>query len=183
MTDADRADLARVETYLNGLQTLESRFLQASSNGGFAEGTLYLDRPGRMRIQYDPPSPILMVADGRFLIYYDSKLEQVSYLGLDDTPAGFLLAETVSLTDGRLIVTGVERGKGTLDISLVKARDPLAGHLTLTFADGPLALRKWFVVDAQGLVTTVSLLDPRTGGTLDPALFTFRDPTFFKEPQ
>ncbi|MCB2102012.1 MAG: outer membrane lipoprotein carrier protein LolA [Rhodobacterales bacterium] len=183
MTAADKADVARVESYLNGLVTLESRFLQASSNGGFAEGTLYLNRPGRMRIQYDPPSPILMVADGRFLIYYDKKLEQVSYLGLDSTPAGILLDDTVSLSDGRVIITGMERGKGTLNISLVRAEDPLSGHLTLTFEEKPLALKKWFVVDAQGLVTTVSLLDPHTGVTLDPDLFRFRDPNFFKNPQ
>ncbi|MBY0431339.1 MAG: outer membrane lipoprotein carrier protein LolA, partial [Rhodospirillales bacterium] len=81
----DLADVQRVEDYLNGITTLQARFLQASPNGATAEGTAYISRPGKMRLAYDPPSPILVVADGRMLVYYDSELKETSYAPLDST--------------------------------------------------------------------------------------------------
>ena len=177
--DAERADIARIEAFLNGVSTLSARFLQVTSTGTYSEGTLYLWRPGRMRIEYDPPVPILMIADGRSLVYHDKKLKQVSYLGLESTPAGILLAETVSLSKS-VTVTGFERGAGALRLTLVKTADPLEGSLTLVFGDKPLTLKKWVVTDPQGVTTTVSLLGARYGHPLDPELFRFVDPNRFK---
>lgn len=181
LSDADKADVQRIEQYLNRMDTVRARFFQRSSDNTFAEGNLYLWRPGRMRIEYDPPTPILIVADGTFLIYFDKSLEQVSYLGLDATPAGILLRETVSFS-GDLEVTAFERGAGVLRVTVVQAKDPLAGSITMVFADDPLILRKWTVTDAQGVITEVSLLGARFGVELDPELFRFKDPTRFREP-
>ena len=177
--DAERADIARIEAYLNGVSTLSARFLQVTSTGTYSEGTLYLWRPGRMRVEYDPPVPILIVADGRSLVYHDRKLEQVSYLGLESTPAGILLAETVSLSKS-VTVTGFERGSGALRVRLVKTEDPLEGSLTLVFGDRPLTLKKWVVTDPQGVTTTISLLGARYGHPLNPELFRFVDPNRLK---
>lgn len=178
---ADEALLNRVETYLNELRTLKSRFLQVASSGGSAEGTLYLSRPGRMRLEYDPPSPILVVADGRFLIYYDSQLQQVSYLSLDSTPAGILLRPEIRLA-GDVRVTAIKHTPGAVEIGMVQAGDPGAGELTLLFTEAPFALRQWRVKDAQGQVVTVSLFGTVEDARLDPKLFQFQDPTFFKQP-
>ncbi|MEO5374744.1 MAG: outer membrane lipoprotein carrier protein LolA [Alphaproteobacteria bacterium] len=175
----DRAVIQEVERYLNTVETMKARFLQVSSTGAQAEGDLYLSRPGRMRLAYDPPTPILIVADGHYLIYYDSQLGQVSYLGLDSTPAGIILRSDVRL-GGDVTVTGVRRPPGALEISMIQTSDPAAGELTLLMTDNPLTLRQWRVKDAQGQVVTVSLFDARSGVTLDPTLFTFRDPNFFK---
>ena len=175
LSKAQKADVQRIEAYLNTIGTLKTRFLQLSSNGSTAEGDLYLSRPGRMRIQYDDPVPVEIVATGTFLVYHDKDLEQVTWVGLDSTPAGILLAETISFKD-QLSVTGFEQKAGALRLSVVKADDPLGGSLTLTFSDNPLRLRKWTVVDAQGLLTSVALLNPRTGLALEPSLFEFTDP-------
>ena len=179
LSAADRADIARIETYFNGIETMRARFLQATSTGAYSEGTFSLWRPGRMRIEYDPPVPILIVADGRSLVYHDKKLMQVSYLGIDDSPAGLLLAERVSLSD-TVTVTRLERGARALRVTVVKKDDPLAGSLTFVFEDQPLIFRKWIIADTQGVETTVSLLGPRFGAPLDPELFRFVDPTQFK---
>ena len=64
LTEADRALVKRVEDYLNGLTTLQARFLQSSSNGSYAEGDIYVERPSRMRFEYDPPVPLLIIAAG-----------------------------------------------------------------------------------------------------------------------
>jgi len=175
-SDRDKADIARVEKYLNGLRTLRARFLQVSSTGGYSEGQLYIDRPGKMRIEYEPPVPILIVANGQWLIYHDKELEQVNYLALKDTPAAILVSEKVSFSNGDYTVTGFKRGPGVLRVSVAKTADLADARVTLVFSDRPLALRKWSVVDAQGVVTTVSLLGTRFGLPLNPDLFRFDDP-------
>lgn len=172
---AAQEDVKRVETYLNGIKTLQSRFLQISDNGGSAEGALYLSRPGRLRLDYDPPVPILLVTNGSFLVHYDKDLKSVTYLPIDSTPAGLLVKERIELA-GDVTVTGVNRGPGVLRVSIVQTKEPQAGRLTLTFSDRPFALANWEVVDAQGLRTRVSLVEPRTGVSIDPALFRFTDP-------
>ena len=179
---ADRADIARVEAYLNTLKTVRARFMQMSSEGSYAEGDFYLSRPGRMRIEYDPPVPVLIVANKQTLVYYDKKLEQTSYIGLDSTPAGILVGGEVSFS-GKISVTGFERGANTLRVTLAQTEDPLAGSITLVVSDKPLVLRKWSVTDAQGVITNVSLLGTRFGVALDPELFRIKKPWDEKEEQ
>lgn len=176
----DRADVARAEEYLNAITTLKARFLQVAGNGNQAEGTAYLSRPGKMRLQYDPPSPMLVVADGTFLIVHDKELGEPSYIPLGSTPAGVLVRENVQLIGKDVTVTRVARLPGVLNVSLVEADEPEAGELTLVFSESPFALRQWRVVDAQGTTTTVSLYESQTGLKLDPKLFEFKDPNFNK---
>lgn len=176
---SDQTDIAQVEHYLNSVDTLKARFIQMSANGSYAEGDLYLSRPGRMRLNYDAPNEIEIIADGHVLIYHDRKLEQVSYIGLDSSPAGIMLRPKVRL-GGDTTVTGVQRIPGALEISMVQTSDPAAGELTLLFSANPLALKQWRVRDAQGQVVTVSLFDAVRGEALDPKLFEFVDPNFSK---
>lgn len=176
LDQAQQADLKRISEYLNGITTLQARFIQIASNGSYAEGNFFLSRPGRLRIEYDPPVQQLIVADGSWLIYYDKKLDEVSYLGLDSTPAGIFLRKHIDMTGDGLVVTGLSRDPGVIRVGLVQKDDPLSGHVTLVFADKPLALRKWIVVDAQGVQTTVALLGVQTGIKLDPKLFKFVQP-------
>jgi outer membrane lipoprotein-sorting protein len=176
VTSSDQSELAKAEAYLNSVSTLKARFLQIGPDGSTAEGTLYLSRPGRLRLDYDPPSPILVVADGSFLIYYDRKLGQVSYLGLDSSPAGILVKPQVKLDGDDLKVTGVAHQPGVLDVTVIRRHDPGDGRVTLVFSQAPFQLRQWQVVDPQGLTTTVSLFDAQTGLPLDKDLFHFVDP-------
>ena len=176
LPDAERRDVRRIEAYLNDIDTLQARFLQVSSQGGVAEGDVYLARPGRLRIEYDPPVPVLIVADGSWFIYYDSELDQVSYLRLSATPAAVLVSDDISLFSGDLAVTAFERADEVIRVTVTRTEEPLEGSLTLVFADRPLALKQWTVVDAQGIATTVSLIGTRFGMALDEALFRFRKP-------
>lgn len=181
LSDSERSDLERIERYLNGLRTMQARILQVSSNGGFAEGELYLARPGRMRLDYDPPVPILIVADGRWLIYHDKELQQVSYLPLSSTPASILTRGDIRFLGGDLVVTGFESEAGTLRITVVQSEDPQAGSVTLVFDANPVNLRKWTVLDAQGIETQVTLVTARFDLPLNPDLFRFEDPKFRKQ--
>lgn len=180
-TPQDRADLARIETYLNGLRSLKARFLQIAPDGAATQGTAWLVRPGRMRFEYDPPTPLLLVAGNGLFVYYDSQLNQTTNIPLGQTPLGILLADNLTLS-GDVTVTGIERAPGQIQVSLVRTASPGDGTLTLVFDDQPLALRQWVVLDAQRQETRVSLFDVKLGGTFESKLFEFIDPRFFKPP-
>lgn len=166
--------MTRVEGYLNQLKTLTARFVQISDQGGVAEGRIYLQRPGRLRLDYADPVPLLVIAARGQILQHDKQLKQTTYLPLASTPAAILLREAVTLS-GSVTVTSVERGPGSLRIGLVQSEDPRAGRLTLVFAESPLQLASWVVVDSQGATTRVALSEIQNGTQIDPRLFEFRE--------
>ena len=151
----DQADLQRIAAYLNGITTMTARFYQRSTNGGPAGGWLWMERPGRMRFQYDPPNPILLLADRFYIYYIDTQLAEVSQVGLRSTPAWFLLRVPISFAD--LDVTRFTRGDNSLQVTVVDPKAPDQGSLTMLFTDHPMALRQWTIIDQQRHVTSVSL--------------------------
>lgn len=175
LSEAQRAQVARVESYLNTIRTLRATFLQVAETGATAEGSLLLSRPGLMKIEYDPPSPHLIVSDGLFLIYHEKKLNQTSHIPLSSSLAGFLVRETIKLS-GDVTLTAFEQDRGVLRLTLVKTDDAEAGRLTLVFSDEPLQLRQWTVSDGQGGTTRITLVNPEFGVPLDKALFAFTPP-------
>lgn len=175
----DRADIARVETYLNGIKTLQARFLQVAPDGRTSEGQAWLQRPGRMRFQYDPPAPFLLVGGHGLLVFHDSQLKQTSNIPLGQTPLGLLLQDNLRLS-GDVTVSRVMRLPGQLQVTLYRTASPQDGALTLIFADNPLVLRSWIVTDPQRRETRVTLYNAQLGGTFDQNLFTFIDPRFFQ---
>jgi outer membrane lipoprotein-sorting protein len=172
LTEQDRADIRRIEAYFNGIKTLRSRFLQVSSEGSVETGELTLARPGRMRFDYDPPSPTLLIANGTFLIFIDKKLDQTTHVPLRNTPVGVLVAEDMKLS-GAVTVTQITRGPGVIRVTLVRTEEPQDGTLTLAFSDGPLALRQWTVVDAQGTETKVTLAELELGVPVTRDMFQY----------
>ena len=176
LTPQDQAGVARVESYLNNLHTLKARFEQIAPDGQTSGGTVWLQRPGRMRFQYDPPSPFLLVAGYGLLVFHDAQLDQTSNIPLGRTPVGLLLQDPVKLVGGGVTVQQVVRYPGQLLVTLYRTATPGEGNLTLVFADNPLALRSWIVVDAQRRETRVSLYDVQFGGTFEQSLFSYVDP-------
>ena len=132
-----------------------------------------------MRFQYDPPSPLLLVAGHGLVVFHDKSLNQTSNIPLSKTPLGILLADHVRL-QGDVTVTGMQRLPGQIQVSLVRTASPGDGTLTLIFADNPLTLRQWTVLDAQRQETRVTLYNVETGGQFDPKLFEFIDPRAFQ---
>jgi len=175
-----QATAEKLRTYLNKLKTLKGGFAQISSTGEYADGKVYLSRPGKMRLVYNPPSKTELVVRKGSIVYHDKEFKQVTYYPLDATPLGVLLKDEFSFeTDVRVI--DVAQGGGVIEMTLVDREDPGMGSVTLIFSDKPLALRKWAVVDAQGIMTQVSLLNPVHGVKLDPKLFEFTDPQYNKQ--
>lgn len=175
LSPGDQADIQRIQNYLNGIRTLVSRFDQVADDGSIASGMLYLQRPGHMRIQYDQPSPILLVATAGQIFYYDGKLDQVSWVAIDDTPAWFLLQNDIRI-GGDIAVLDLQRNPGVLNLTLTETKRAARGRVTLVLNDQPLQLRQWSVVDAQNKTVTVTLSDPHFGAPVDPQEFVWTDP-------
>ncbi len=174
LSPAQSAAVRRAVRYLNAMTTLEARFIQVSSNGAYAEGRVIIQRPGRLRFDYDPPHPVLIIANGLSLLFYDRDLKQASFLPLWETPLWFLIRERVTLTE-EVVVTGVDQALGTLRITLEDRKMADAGSVTLVFSDRPLDLKKWEIVDAQGVTIQVSLVNTRYGMEVDQEAFDYSD--------
>ena len=166
-------DLMRVQKHLNSSKTFKARFLQVSSNGEYAEGQIFLQRPGRLRLIYDDPNPLLVVADGKHISFIDRNIDTATTLYLSMTPADLMLRESIGFFGNDVIVTSVNRTPGVVRIGLINTAEPDAGSIELVFSDRPMELRKWTVTDAQGIKTTVSLLGPTFDVPLNPNLFKY----------
>jgi outer membrane lipoprotein-sorting protein len=176
LSAADKADIARVEAYLNSIRTMQAKFAQVADNGGLAKGTIYLQRPGKMRVEYDPPVPDIIVATGKMLIHYDGELDQPSYLPQTSSPAAFLLRDQIRLS-GDVSVTKVAHSGNQLVVDVVETGSAEKGGLHLVFTDNPLQLRQWTVLDAAGKRTQVTLIDPKFNIPIDPVKFLFETPS------
>lgn len=172
----DAASIKRVETYLTALSTIKASFTQVAPNGELSEGIFYLKRPGKMRWQYNPPTPILLVSNGSTFTYYDAELDQVNYIDVDDTLASFLGRNDIRMESDITTITESSAANGVIRITLVEKKKPKDGALSLEFSDTPLALRNMIITDATGATTRIALQNAEFGLALDNALFVFKDP-------
>ena len=167
----DQQDVDRIEQYLNDLGSVEARFQQYSTNGGLVFGKIYLRRPGRLRVEYDPPSQVILVADGIALSYYDAELNNLNQVPLNLSPMWFLLKDKVNLNGKDVTLTSFKRAPGAFQVGLVQTDEPDAGSVVLEFGDHPLELRQWTVTDNKNQQVQVGLYDARFGVQLANDLF------------
>lgn len=172
----DLPEVKAAQDYLQNLKTLKARFIQTSNNGTQLGGDFMLKRPGRMRFEYDHPVKDFIVADGLMIYYYDAEMKEQKNTLISQSLADFFLRENVSFS-GDVMVTDVKRADGLLQITLSQTKDPRAGSLVLGLTEKPeLELKKWRVVDAQGMTTEVELFDVISGIKMDNSKFHYYDP-------
>ncbi len=173
----DRAGtLARVESYLSGLTTIKARFNQVAPDGSVQTGTFSLKRPGKMRWDYDPPVPVLLVSNGKTITYYDSDMGQVNYIDVDDTLAGFLTQQDIKLESAATRVTDFKAAADVIRVTIAQNGKANEGQLMLEFVDRPLQLKFMTITDATGAATRVQLQGAEYGVALPDSLFVFKDP-------
>ncbi len=168
-------DIERVEHYLQNMKTAKARFVQTTHDGAQISGTFYLSRPGKLRFEYDPPVENFVVADGVFIYFYDAELEEQTNAPIQTTLANFFLRKNFSFNED-LVVRDAKKAGKLLLVTVVQADEPEAGSITFAFGEKPFGLKKWRVVDGQGLITEVELFHLKTGLDLDSDLFRFIDP-------
>lgn len=169
-------EIKKAEAYLQNLHTAQADFIQTSSLGSRLSGKFYLNRPGKLRFDYNEVKDFI-VADGVFVYFYDSQLGSQSNAPIGQTLADFLLREDLSLS-GDLIVTKLFKKDGQVVITVVQKDDTAAGQVELFFTEIPYALSRWRVTDAQGEITEVTLKNFKTGMSFDEQenLFGYHDP-------
>lgn len=175
----ERADVERIEKYLNELKSVSAGFLQISDSGELRHGAIAIQRPGKMRVTYDPPAKDFIVADGSFVHIWDGELEQQTSVPAGKGIAELILRDSIKL-DGDVTVTRFARYPAKMELTLVATKDPGDGELTLIFEDKPLQLRQWRVVDSQGRTTGVNLENAREGVSFDSNTFDFVPPNLGK---
>ncbi len=160
---AEKLPLSEISQYLNRLTTIETTFTQVNQDGSTSTGTLWLQRPGRMRFEYNPPQQAVVVAKAGSVIVHDPKSNQPpEQYPLNRTPLSIVLAERVDLDRANMVVGHGFDGTATV----VTAQDPAHpeyGRIEMSFTDNPVELRKWTTYDSAGTKTTV-LLGPLTKG-------------------
>lgn len=152
------ATLAKVLSYLNNLKTITARFMQVGPNGTVRTGSAIVQRPGKMRFQYDKPNQQLLIAGFGLVVYHDPELDQTSNIPLSSTPLGILLSKHITFS-GPVTVTRASTPPGEIQVTLIRTGKAEQGHITLVFSTDPIELRQWQIMDAQGRTTQVSLYD------------------------
>jgi outer membrane lipoprotein-sorting protein len=158
----DDALTAKAAAYLDGLTSVKGTFQQTDQKGVTVTGTFYLARPGRARFQYDEPSGLLITSDGKTVVLTDSHLKTLQRFPLSSTPLALFLADHIRLDKGAKVIR-VDRSPGGFSVTARDGRGLTQGQITLYFADDPIRLSGWAVVDAQGRTTRVTL------GALSPS--------------
>ena len=162
--------LSQANRTLNAVTRLQGRFVQNSPDGSRATGLFYLQRPGKLRFEYNPPATLLIISDGATVSTHDSALRTTDRTPLRNTPLNLVLRGHVDL-ERDANVTRVARQGDWLFIN-VRDRNGLAdGQLTLWFVGPNADLRAWDVVDATGARTRVTLNGLSQPASIDPALF------------
>jgi outer membrane lipoprotein-sorting protein len=175
----DVGDLNRISAYLNSISSLQASFVQVGPNGELDQGMVYARKPGRLRFEYAPPSPYLIVSDGVTIAVANSKLRTVDRYPLVENPLNIILREGVDLArDPRII--SLDRQAGTLRVTAAEKSGPLKGQVTLIFAWPATELRQWIITDTQGLQTMIALKNTKTGVDLPASLFVLRDVDKFR---
>lgn len=169
-TAQQAAELGRIGDYLNSIHTMRGGFTQIGPQGQIAQGKFYILKPGKMRFDYDPPVPTLVISDGLSVAVYNTKLNTVDRYPLSSTPLNLLLSNHLDLKTNDAI-TDVQKQLGQLIVTAKSTDRRATGNITIVFTDPGLELRQWTIIDAQGLPTTVSLTNVEQGIPLPESAF------------
>lgn len=167
---AQRAQVTKISSYLSGLSTLVGNFVQVAPNGNRTTGEFYLQKPGKVRFAYDPPSPIDVVSDGTTLVVRDRKLATQDIVPLSQTPLRYLLSDRIDLLKDTNVVNV---SSDDVFVTVTIEEKALVGtqRLMLMIGAKDNQLKQWTVTDAQGYDTTVAVYNLNTQKKLDPDLF------------
>ncbi len=168
-----RALVNRVSAYLTSVQVLTGNFVQIGPDGRRTSGHLFIQKPGKVRFEYDPPSPIDIIADGTQVVVADRKLGTQDLYPLSQTPLRFLLADKIDLLQDTNVV-GVTADDTYVSV-MIEEKQAFIGtnRLLMMFDSKDFKLKQWTVTDVQGFDTTIAVSNLDTSKRPDPNLFKF----------
>ena len=163
--------LAQISGYLNQLETAQGGFTQINQDGTLSTGQIYIQRPGRIRFEYNPPAESMVIAGGGQVAVFDPRSNTgPDQYPLSRTPLSIILAQDVDLERARM-VTNVVSDEVSTTVTAQDPDNPNYGSIQMVFTASPIELRQWIVTDDLGTETTVILNDLVSGGSINDILF------------
>lgn len=168
---AQGVDVTAINTYLVNLRSASGRFRQTNPNGSVQTGAFYLQKPGRIRFEYDSPPGAMVIADGNWVGVFDPKSNRTpTRYPLGNTPLSILLRDRISLREPGMVL-GATKDAGGVHITVVDPRAPDQGRMVMTFSENPVQLRQWQIRTKAGQTTQVALTQFAPGGNFRSRLF------------
>src|SRR6202035_1873762 len=166
-----RATLDRISLYLSSVQTMVGNFVQVGPDGGKTQGTFYIQKPGKVRFEYNTPTPIDIIADGSSVVVRDRNLATQDLYPLSQTPLRYLLADRIDILRDTDVISVTS--DDTFVTVVIEEKQLVVGtsRLMIMFDAKDLALKQWTVTDPQGLDTTVAVFNLDATKKPDPNLF------------
>ncbi|MDH3742311.1 MAG: outer membrane lipoprotein carrier protein LolA [Hyphomicrobiales bacterium] len=170
LTSQQSAAVQKISAYFNSIKTLQGEFTQISPKGNVSSGIFHILKPGKLRFEYSPPNPFLIVSDGTWVVVKNRAKNRSDEYPLSKTPLRLMLSRNVDLLK-QAVIKEVESQDGLTTVTLEDRDQLVPGHLILVFDDAKNALQQWSVVDGKGRRTTVSLNKIVVGAAVDSKLF------------
>ena len=166
----DEKLLKQIETYLNQFDNISSEFIQSSSIGSQETGEILISKPGKLRIEYKKDNKLLIVADGKWLHYFDTDLNEIQSIIIQKSPAWILLKKNINLKND-FNIKKLEKKNGKITLTLVDKNFENIEKIELIFSANPIELKKWIIIDNQEVETTVGLLNIKRKKKFNPKTF------------
>lgn len=166
----EEEDLIRIQKYLEDLNSFEAEFLQISPQGEVKKGKLYLDLPGKLRINYTQPSDLLITSNGFWLVIQDLKLKQTNNIPINQSPLNTFLNKKIVLNK-RDVRIKLRKLSGVISLTYSDKENMQSPFFRLEFSDNPIKLKKWIIKDEFENKTTVLLQNLTIGQKYSNQLF------------
>ncbi|MFD2172823.1 LolA family protein [Rhodobacter lacus] len=173
---AEKLPLSEISAYLNGLKSAEAEFTQINADGSRSTGHLYLQRPGKMRFEYDHNEALVLASAGTVAIFDPKSNQMAEQYPLKRTPLNLILAPRIDLGQARMVV-GHEEEEGDTAVVAQDPEHPEYGTIRLIFSANPLRLARWVITDESGARTAVILSGLKPGVTIGNSKFSIMQET------
>ncbi len=170
---ADKIPLNEISRYLNSLKTVESQFTQVNPDGTISTGTVFIQRPGRVRFEYNNDNTLVMASGGNVAIFDPKSSGGPQQYPLSQTPLSIILADNVNLARANMVTAHGEAKNATV-VTAQDPQHPEYGNIQMVFTS-PTELRQWVVTDDAGKKTTVILGEMRKGGAIPASKFSINN--------
>ena len=168
----------QIEKFFKNFNTLEANFIQVSPSGNVSNGKVYLDLPGKLRIDYEKPKNLLITCKGFWIVIQDREAKTTNNIPVKNSPFAILLEKTPFLNNQN-IKTEFSNESGIISLKLKSQNNDNQESLILEFSENPFSLKKWVIQDSLGENTTVLIQNARYNNKLSHLLFF---PENFPEP-
>ena len=176
--EKNKLSTLQIENFFENFTTLEANFIQVSPSGNVSNGKIYLDLPGKLRIDYDNPKNLLITCKGFWIVIQDRDTKTTNNIPVKNTPFSILL-ENKSFLRNQNFKTEYSISAGIISLKLKSQNNDKQESLVLEFSENPFSLKKWIIQDSLGENTTVLIQNAKYNEKLSHVLFfpdTFPDP-------